>query len=84
MFKGFEYNQEYRRIKSKSVYAQEIEILHEFAASDKDNVRLEYTTEQEAVNARQALYNYIKEARKPLKVMQRGKYVFAVKTNECE
>lgn len=82
MFKGFEYNKDFRKMANKSVYTQEFDLLHEFLATDNKNIRFEYSTEKEAINARQACATYIKNNNKPLKVMQRGNYVFAVKTIE--
>lgn len=84
MFKGFEYNKSYKRIKSKTIYAKEIELLCEFALSDNENIRLEYDTANEAKNATQSFRTYIEQARKPLKIMQRDNYVFAIKTNESD
>ena len=80
MFKGYEYNKECRRMKDKSVYAEEHGILCDYLASNNENVRLEYGDEKEAVNAVQALRTWVKNNRKPLACKQRGKYVFAIKT----
>ena len=81
MFKGFEYNKDYRKIKGRSIYTQEFELLHDFCGSDKENIRLEYSTEREAANARQACAVYTKKNRMNLKMLQRGNYVFAIRTS---
>lgn len=86
MFKGFEYNKNYRKIGGRSIYEQEVELLHEFLASEHDNIRFEYTTEREAVNARQSLTVYAKKNKMPLKIMQRENFVFAIdqrRTKQC-
>lgn len=82
MFKGFEYNKECRKLMDRSVYAQEHKVLTDFLVTDNENVRLEYGNEREAVNAVQALKTWVKQNRKPLKVVQRRHYVFAIKTIE--
>lgn len=82
MFKGFEYNKNYRKICGKSIYAQEYELLHEFLTTENENIRFEYTAEREATNSRQCCAKYVKDNRMPLKVIQRKNYVFAIKTKE--
>lgn len=80
MFKGFEFNKECRKIMDKSIYAEEHGILSDFLATDNENVCLEYGSEKEAHNACSALSMWRKKNRKPLKIVQREKYVFAFKT----
>lgn len=82
MFKGFEYNKECRKVMDKSIYAEEHNILCDFLATENENVRLEYGNEKEAANAKQALTTWVKKNRKPLRIAQRGKYVFGFKTIE--
>ena len=82
MFKGYEYNKECRRMKDKSVYAEEHSILCDFLATEHENVRLEYGNDREAVNASTSLNNWVKKNRKPLKLAQRRNFVFAFKTIE--
>ena len=84
MFKGFEYNKECRKLADRGAYAQEHNVLIEFITSDNENVRLEYSTEREAINAVQALKNWCARERKPLKLHQRTHYVFAVKKGDEE
>lgn len=82
MFKGFEYNKDYRKMADRSVYAQEHKAFDEFLTTEHDNIRLEYGNKREAQNAAQALRKYVKDCRKPLKVVCRQHYVFAVRTIE--
>lgn len=82
MLKGFEFNKNYRKMADKSVYAQEHQLLSDFLTSEHDNIRLEYGNEREAKNAYQSLRKHIMQERKPLKVLQRQNYVFAVKKVE--
>lgn len=82
MLKGYKYNQTMRKINNKSIYEQEFSLLHDFLATDKENIRFEYSNEREAINARQAIFSCAKKARQPITVAQRGKYVFAVKKAE--
>lgn len=79
MLKEIKYNQEFRQIKTRSKYDQEYELLHDFSGGDKHNMRLEYETVQEAINARQALNVYIKRVRQPFDVRQRKQFVFVEK-----
>lgn len=82
MLKGFEYNKNYRKISKRSLYDQECELLHEFLGTENENIRFEYGNEKEANNARQGCARYAKEHRMPLKLMQRGVFVFAVRTKK--
>ena len=82
MFKGFEYNKECKKLKDKSVYAEEHKILCDFLATDNENVRLEYGNSREAQSAYQALKRWREANRKPLKITQRRNYVFGIKTIE--
>lgn len=77
MLKGYEFNQVCRKITGKSIYTQEQNLLHEFLATDNENICFEYHNTQEAINAVQALKMYAKKARQPLKFAQRGNRVFA-------
>ena len=82
MLKGYKFNQYVRKISSKSIYEQEYELLHDFLASENENICFEYGSTQEAINARAALVVYIKRARQPLQLMQRVNCVFAVRKDE--
>lgn len=82
MLKGIEYNKECRIMKDRTLYAEERKVLSDFLASENENVRLEYGSEREAKNSWQALYMWIKNNRKPLKVVQRKNFIFAIKTIE--
>lgn len=82
MFKGFEYNKECRKLMDRSVYVEEHKVLCDFLASDNENVRLEYSNDKEAVNAVQALKTWAKLNRKPMRLVQRRQYVFALKNTE--
>lgn len=84
MLKGYEYNKDYRVIRGKSIYTQEYDLLHEFSATDNENIRLEYSTEREAINAKQALTKYVNRCRMPLKIIRRDVFVFAVKVARDE
>jgi hypothetical protein len=57
-------------------------VLHDFLASDHENVRLEYDTVAEAKNASQAIRKYIKDIRQPLLAKQRNNYVFIVRKED--
>ena len=80
MLKGFKYNQDLRIIKGKSKYTEEHNALCDFCASEHKNIRFEYATVQEAKNASNVLRMWIKTNRKPLTVMQRNNFCFAIKT----
>lgn len=84
MFKGFEWNKDCRIIKGKSMYAQEHALLHELCASEHENIRLEYSTDNEARNAMQAMKRYIVANKMPLTAKWRGLYVYVVKVSVCE
>ena len=79
MFKGHKFNQTCKNIEKKSVYHQERELLHEFLASEHENIMFEYSTSREAVNAAAMLKLYVQNVRQPLDIMQRGSNVFAVR-----
>lgn len=82
MLKGYKFNQYVKKINSKSVYEQEHELLHDFLASENENIYFEYGSTQEAINARAALVVYIKRVRQPLQILQRGNCVFAIRIEE--
>ena len=82
MLKGFKYNQECRKMRDRSVYAEEHKILSDFLATDNENVRLEYGDEREAFNAAMSHRKWTRDIRKPLKITQRKNFVFAFKTIE--
>lgn len=82
MFKGFEFNKDCRRFQDRGAYAEEHNILCDFLASKHENVRLEYGDGREAMNATNSLRKWIAKNRKPLKVVKRKNYVFALKTIE--
>lgn len=84
MLKGFEYNKECRKMVDRSEYAEEHRILNDFLSTKNENVRFEYGTEREATNAGQALKNWVKNYRKPLKVAQRREFVFVTKTIDLD
>lgn len=77
MLKGYEYNQVCRNIVKKTKCDYERGLLHEYLASENENIRLEYDTPREAVNAAAMLKLYVRNARQPLEIKQRGNAVFA-------
>ena len=83
MLKGYEYNQICRNIVKKTKYDYERGLLHEFLASENENIRLEYDSPREACNAAAMLKLYVKNARQPLEIKQRGNAVFAFR-NEVD
>lgn len=84
MLKGYEFNQVCRKITKRSIYDREYELLHEFLATDNENICFEYHDTQEAINAVQALKMYAKKARQPLEFRQRANKVFAERAvKEC-
>ena len=48
MLKSYKYNQPYRKINKKTKYEQERELLHNFLASENQNICLEYESVKEA------------------------------------
>ena len=83
MLKGYDYNHSYKKRRFASVYTQEHKLIQDFAiAPDKENIRFEYGSKREAINARGALAKYVKETKKQLNVLQREEFVFVVKRDE--
>lgn len=82
MLKNIEYNKEYRIIRGKSIYQREFDLLHEFLATDHENIRLEYSNEKEASLVRNNIFKYINRCKMPLEVMRRGVFVFAVRVSK--
>lgn len=82
MFKGFEYNKECGNLLDKSKYAEEHKILCDFLNTDHENVCLDYENEKDAIPATQSLRMWIRKGRKPLKLLQRKQYVFAIKASK--
>lgn len=61
------------------MYEQEHQLTHQLLASDDNNIEIEYCNNKEAMLARASVFKYIKDARQPLEVMQRGKSVIIQK-----
>ena len=68
-------NVDFKPRKRRSKYDPEREATHEFLASNNENVCFEYGNEHEARCARIATQKYVREARQPLSVSQRGNTV---------
>ena len=75
MFNKKLYNVDFKPRKRRSKYDPEREAMHDFLASNNENVCFEYDSEREADCARAAIYKYAREARQPLCVSQRGNTV---------
>lgn len=70
----------------RQLYSYEHSLLHEFLATDNENMRLEYSNEKEAYNASQSMKRYIETHRQPLKVAHRKTYLYILRkeVTECE
>ena len=77
MFKKVTYNTTEAR--KRGVYEAEYEVLHEFNGSGNLNMRLEYDSIKEAVNARIVIKRYTEQAKMSLISHQSGKYVYIYK-----
>lgn len=84
MLKEYRFNQPYRKIKNKSVYAQEHRVIKEFMEGNEKNIQFEYDSVNSAVNAAVAIRKHIAEYKRPLLVMQREIYVFVARKGEEE
>lgn len=82
MLKGYKFNQPYRKISSKSVYAQEYKLIEDFLAGGEKNIQFEYDSVKSAINASVSMRKHIAEYKRPLLVMQREAYVFVVRKEE--
>lgn len=80
MFKSYKYNQKFKNRAKKSIYDQEQNLIHDFLASKNENIEFEYTCSKEAVNASNSLKRYTEACKQPVKVLQRGSFVYVVKT----
>ena len=77
MLKKYEFNKPIGG--GRLLYSYEHSLLHEFLATDNENMRLEYSDEREALNARQALARYIDSHKQPLNALCRGTFVYVVR-----
>lgn len=57
-----------RTCNGRSKYWREHEEVHDFLASDNENVVLGYDNERDAKNAFQGIYNYVKCSKSPVRV----------------
>ena len=64
----------------KSLYAREVEMLHEFSASKHENVELEYSNAKQAVSARAAITKHIKDNKMSLIVCRRQNLLYVIKS----
>jgi hypothetical protein len=81
MYNKITFNVEYTRRNKRSQYDPEREAMHEFLASDHENMCLEYGTEGKARLACAAIKKYAAHARQPLKAMVRGCNVIVTRTD---
>lgn len=65
---------------SKSLYAREYEMLHEFSASKYENVELEYSNSKQAAYAKNVMARYIKNNKMSLKASQRQNFIYVTKS----
>ena len=65
---------------SKSLYAREYEMLHEFSASKYENVELEYSNTKQATYAKNIMSKYIKNNKMSLKASQRQNFIYVTKS----
>lgn len=72
MFNNKLYNVDFNPRKRRSKYDPEGEAMHEFLATNHDNMCFEYSNEREANCARMATQKYAREARQPLSISLRG------------
>lgn len=79
MFKSISYNVNYKKT---SKYDAEKEALHDFNASNNENMRLEYDSSCEAINARNTVARYIKMAKMPLSVTANGKGIVVFRVSK--
>ena len=79
MFKSISYNVSYSKV---GKYDAEKEALHMFNASNNDNMRLEYDSVHEVLNAIQCIKRYIKAAKMPLIAVSNGKGVIVMRANK--
>lgn len=77
MFKKVTYNTTGAR--KRSNYEAEYEVLREFNGSDNLNMRFEYDSIKEAINASAVIKKYTERARMGLVAHRNGKYVYVFK-----
>ena len=82
MFKSITYNVDFRPSRKKSVYSMEYAAMHDFLASDNENMCFEYNNNKEAANAYQAIWTYAKKNRQPLTVSTRQNTIVITKNTE--
>ena len=82
MLKTYTYNKTYREICRKTKYEQERELLHDFLASENENMCLEYENEREVKNAAQWIRQYSKEAKKGIVAKVRENFVIVEREGE--
>lgn len=80
MLKNHEFNKPFGG--GRLLYSYEHSLLHEFLATDNENMRLEYSDKREAFNAKQALTRYINSHKQPLNALCREVYVYIIRTEK--
>lgn len=84
MYVKIRYNVPYARGKSRNKYNPERTALHEFLASQNENICFEYLNVNEAVNARVAIKKYAAKARKNINITQKGNMVIIQRGDKNE
>ena len=65
---------------TKGAYAEEINAIHDFLASQNETMRLEYDSRRSALNARAMLIRYTKN--QPIYIAQRNNYVWIARVDK--
>lgn len=84
MFKNFQFDKNYKKIRKRSVYEREIELIHEYITSTHENLCFVYNNVMEAGNASRALAKRLKNERKSVKLMQRKNFVIVKRVKNEE
>ena len=83
MIKKIEYNQDFKKMGGKGIYEYEMTLIRDFFASEHENMRLEYSSKKEAVNATVQIKKYVEREKVNVNVHQREQYIFILRREKC-
>ena len=77
-----EWDKEYRHIRAKSIYKEEIEEICRFIKSNHENVCFTYELEDLARNAYNSLHKFAEQDKLPVRFMRRRNELYVFKKEE--
>ena len=79
MIKNIEYNIPLEKWGGKSIYGHEYSLMHDFASSEHENMRIEYSGNREAQKVAQCMKRHAVQCKMNIEITQRDTYVYVYK-----